>query len=251
MKLIKQHFTRMLLQSYFYPGIFVESTKKKGKIMRSGTQYTAFEGDRRVAHGPLDEVARAVKAVSDARPLSRILVFNAQTSEPLDIDCRGSVAEVLARIVPAGAGQDGDPAAPPPAAIGEGERNERSGRGRPRLGVVAREVTLLPRHWDWLASQPGGASVALRKLVEQARRSSQNADRRRAAQDAAFRFMSALAGDRAGYEEAVRALFAGDGAGFGALIKRWPADVGAHLHELAAPAFASEADDRGTEAEHA
>ncbi len=72
---------------------------------------------------------------------------------------------------------------------------EPRGRGRPKLGVVAREVTLLPRHWDWLNAQPGGASVALRKLVEQARRANGDADRARAAREAAYHFMSAMAGD--------------------------------------------------------
>ena len=208
--------------------------------------FIAFEDNRRIAAGTLDEVARAVKAVSDARPQSPILAFNATSSEVLEIDCRGSVAEVLSRIAPSEAVRDGDTALPQCGIDGEqehperSERTERNGRGRPRLGVVAREVTLLPRHWDWLASQPGGASVALRKLVEQARRASQAADRRRAAQDAAFRFMSAMAGDRAGYEAAVRALFAGDGSAFELQIARWPADVGAHLRRIAASAFTGE-----------
>ena len=206
--------------------------------MKSGIDGIAFAGDRRIASGALDEVASAVKAISDARPQSRILVFNKQTSEPIEIDCRGSVAEVLSRIAAISqatrATGPADNAAPGAAA--------RSGPGRPRLGVVAREVTLLPRHWDWLASQPGGASVALRKLVEQARRASLSADRKRAAQESAFRFMSAMAGDRAGYEEATRALFAGDGQRFAALIAGWPGDVIVHLRELAAAAFATEPD---------
>jgi hypothetical protein len=91
--------------------------------------------------------------------------------------------------------------------------------------VVAREVTLLPRHWDWLAAQPGGASVALRKLVEEARRGSADADRRRAARDAAYRFMSAMAGDLPGFEEAARALFADDRQRFDDVVAAWPADI--------------------------
>ena len=111
------------------------------------------------------------------------------------------------------------------------------GPGRPRLGVVAREVTLLPRHWDWLAIQPGGASVALRKLVEVARRDSETRDRVRQASAVAYRFMSTIAGHEAGFEEASRALFAGDQAGFEALIAGWPVDVRHHLKRLAADAF--------------
>ncbi|MEC4600231.1 DUF2239 family protein, partial [Burkholderia vietnamiensis] len=105
--------------------------------------------------------------------------------------------------------------------------------GRPKLGVVSREVTLLPRHWDWLAAQPGGASVALRKLVEDARRTHAAADRRRDAQARAYHFMSALAGDLPGFEEAVRALYANDLARMGELIAGWPADVSAHVLALA------------------
>jgi len=103
--------------------------------------------------------------------------------------------------------------------------------------VVAREVTLLPRHWAWLATQPGGASVALRRLVEEARRTSAERDRVRLAQESTFRFMNALAGNEAGFEEAARALFAGDAVRFAALTERWPADVRAHARRLAARAF--------------
>ena len=103
------------------------------------------------------------------------------------------------------------------------------GPGRPKLGVIAREITLLPRHWEWLAQQPGSASVALRRLVEEARRSGEDNDRVRRAQDAAYRFMSAMAGNRPHYEEAIRALFANDAARFRELIAEWPADVRDHM----------------------
>jgi hypothetical protein len=101
--------------------------------------------------------------------------------------------------------------------------------------VVAREVTLLPRHWEWLAAQPGGASVALRTRVEEARRGGADADRRRAARDAAYRFVSAVAGDLPGFEEAARALFADDREGFGARVAAWPEDVRDHALALAFP----------------
>ena len=117
----------------------------------------------------------------------------------------------------------------------------RRGPGRPRLGVVAREVTLLPRHWDWLALQPGGASVAIRKLVEAARRSSGDKDRVRFAQEATYRFVSAIAGDKPHYEEAIRALFAADAARFDKLIAEWPADIRDHALVLAGRAFQREA----------
>ena len=207
--------------------------------MKPASDCLAFADDRCIATGSLDEVARAVKAMSDARPHARLLVFNKQTSAPIEIDCRGSVAEVLARVAQTAGAANAHAVGESASDTAPVEEAARSGPGRPRLGVVAREVTLLPRHWDWLASQPGGASVALRKLVDQARRASQSADRQRAAQDATFRFMSAMAGDHAGYEEATRALFAGDGVRFAALIADWPGDVAAHLHHLASAAFAA------------
>jgi uncharacterized protein len=191
----------------------------------------AFEGSRCLGHGPLHEVVRLAKAVYDARPLARILVFNAQTSETIEIDWRGDAEQLLTRL-PALAAAQAQTDAPR-----QSEPSTPSGPGRPRLGVVAREVTLLPRHWEWLSTQPGGASVALRKLVEQARRAASSVDRIRQAQDATYRFMSVMAGCLDGFEEAARALFAADRERFETLIAAWPADLGAHLRELAAPAF--------------
>src|SRR5262249_49153761 len=138
-----------------------------------------------------------------------VLIFDDQSGRSIDIDLRGTDEEVRARL----------PLAEP---VTEPSASEPRGRGRPKLGVVAREVTLLPRHWDWLASQPGGASVALRKLVEEARRSNGDRDRHRAARDAAYHFMSAMAGNLKGFEEASRALFADDRRRFGELIAAWP-----------------------------
>lgn len=195
--------------------------------------YIAFEGSRRIALGPLAEVALKVKEISDAHPLSRILAFNAETSEPVEIDCRGSATDVLSRVTPGTSETEtAPPAEPPPLAP--------AGRGRPRLGVVAREVTLLPRHWEWLNAQPGGASVALRKLVEQARRAGASADRVRQAQNATYRFMTAMAGDLDGFEEAARALFAADRPCFEAQLAAWPDDIREHALHLAEAAFQAE-----------
>lgn len=205
----------------------------------SHTNCIAFDGVRYVASGSLADVALAVKNTCDAQPQSRILVFNAQTSEPIEIDCRGSVADVLGRI--AASKKDELPvveAAPPEPATPATP----AGPGRPRLGVVAREVTLLPRHWEWLSCQPGGASVALRKLVEQAKRASLAADRIRQAQEATFKFMNAMAGDLGGFEEAARALFATDQQRFDALISAWPGDIREHLQRLAELAFHTQTD---------
>jgi hypothetical protein len=139
------------------------------------------------------------------------------------VDFRGSAEDVLRRL----AQTEGNQATP------DGPR----GPGRPKLGVVAREITLLPRHWDWLNAQPGGASVALRKLVEEARRANGGKDRVRQSQEAAYRFMSIMAGNRPGFEEATRALFAGHRDRFDQLIAPWPKDVRHHARKLAADAL--------------
>ena len=178
----------------------------------------AFEGNRCIASGELREVARAVKATLERRKEASILVFDGRTAEPIDIDFRGTVDDVLARLPKT-------TAAAPAADNAEPELPPSRGPGRPKLGVVAREITLLPRHWDWLAQQRGGASVAIRRLVEEARRSGEDDRRVRQAQEAAYRFMSAMAGNAPHYEDAIRALFANDGAGFEKLIAGWPADV--------------------------
>jgi len=190
------------------------------------SRYIAFVAKRRIAQGTLAEVALAVKAHVDQDPAVLPLVFDAQTSAPKELDLRGTPADVAARL--------GDPARASAAT--------EPVRGRPRLGVVAREVTLLPRHWDWLAAQPGGASVALRKLVEDARRADGGAAEARLARDAAYSFMAAMAGAEPDYDEAARALFAGNAAAFTGLIQAWSADVRDHLTRLSGQAFGAAAD---------
>jgi hypothetical protein len=183
--------------------------------------FSAFAGSKLLASGPLAEVAVAVK-IATGGIADPIIIFDNATGRSLDLDLRGSHREIVARLpqppVP-------DEAAEPPT--------EPRGRGRPRLGVVAREVTLLPRHWDWLSAQPGGASVALRKLVEADRRLNGDRNRQRAARDAAYHFMSTMAGHLPNFEEASRALFAADHGRFGDLIAGWPDDIRDHLTRLA------------------
>jgi hypothetical protein len=189
----------------------------------------AFDGHRRLAAGPLHEVALAVKsATTESGETGPFLIYDDATGRVIDLDTRGTAEEVVARLAHRIA-----PAAPPSDSEPDQIAGEQRGRGRPKLGVVAREVTLLPRHWDWLNTQPGGASVALRKLVEEARRTSGDRDRTRAAQEAAYRFMSAIAGNLPGFEEAARALFAYDRRRFGDLVAAWPEDVRDHAIKLA------------------
>ena len=178
--------------------------------------FTAFEGLRRLASGPLADIAPAIKH-AEARASEPIAIFSDATGRAVDLDLRGSVDDMLKWL----------------AKPGEQSASEPRGRGRPKLGVVAREVTLLPRHWEWLNAQPGGASVALRKLVEAARRTNGDADRLRAARDAAYHFMSAMAGNLTNFEEASRALFADDRRRFTSLIAAWPSDIRDHVAKLA------------------
>jgi hypothetical protein len=181
----------------------------------------AFAGMEMVAFGPLREVAARVKRAVDQDPNLFVLVFHAETSEPIELDLRGSPSDVVARLAVM-------------------DRAVVRKVGRPKLGVAAREVTLLPRHWDWLAQQPGGASVTLRKLVEAARRENEGADVVKQGRDALYRFMAAVAGNAPDYDEVSRALFAGQKARFLALIASWPQDVQAHLHHLSNRAFSDE-----------
>jgi hypothetical protein len=181
-------------------------------MSETSESWTLFAGERRLASGAPAEVAARAHAAQQAEHDGPVLAFDDRTGRVVDLDLRGSADEVRSRYTPSAA----------PRA-----------RGRPKLGVVAREVTLLPRHWEWLAAQPGGASVALRKLVDAARRADDGETERKARQEAAFRFLSSMAGDLPGYEEAIRALFAGDRAGFDACVTAWPADVAAHARRLA------------------
>ncbi|HJS03528.1 MAG TPA: DUF2239 family protein [Variovorax sp.] len=176
---------------------------------------TAFAGVTRIEAGPQAEVIARLRSHPEA---AQALVFNDSTGERLELDLR-----------------DAGPAAQQAA-----DEQATRGVGRPKLGVVAREVTLLPRHWDWLSRQPGGASVALRRLIDEARRVHADRDAQRASREAAYRFMSAIAGDLPGFEEAARALFAGEGTRFAELVAAWPEDVRAYLQKLAAAAWSGQ-----------
>jgi hypothetical protein len=194
---------------------------------RHQTHCTAFQGSRRIAFGGLAEVALKTKEVMDKGGRAPILIFDDVTSELIEVDFRGTAERVLKRLAET-TGENMEAAAPA-LPVGAAPR----GPGRPKLGVVAREVTLLPRHWDWLSSQPGGASVALRRLVDEARRVNEGRDRVRQSQEAAYRFMAVMAGDWPGFEEATRALFAGNRERFDQLVQPWPSDVRDHARKLA------------------
>ncbi len=179
--------------------------------------YIAFDEQRRIASGSLHDVALAVRAHTAAHPAGLPIIFDAESGRPIDVHLSGSDDDVCAWI---------DAHYPAPA---------KRGRGRPKLGVVSKEVTLLPRQWQWLADQPGGASVTLRRLVDAAAKNPEA--ERRGARDAVYRFTTALAGDAPGFEEAMRALYAGDQPGFEAQTAAWPEDVRHHALTLAEPTW--------------
>lgn len=194
--------------------------------------YIAFLGTRCIAQGAPADVARVAAATQQGGPAEPLLVFDADSGRQVELDLRGSPDDAAARACQGGSD------APAQAAPRT--------RGRPQLGVVAREVTLLPRHWEWLAAQPGGASVTLRKLVDAARRASPAQEAARLAQERSYRFLTAMAGNLPGYEEALRALFGRDGARFDAIAQDWPQDVGRTARRLAADAFAQQARQQDT-----
>jgi hypothetical protein len=211
-------FTRVYCFFVFYPdkiaGMNTSMPASTTPTALASTTITAFSGFRRIAGGTRSEVIAQLRQLPDA---ASVLLFDDSTGAPLDLDLREEAA----------------PAEP--------QTHDEAPRtvGRPKLGVVAREVTLLPRHWDWLGRQPGGASVALRRLIDDARRVHADRDTVRAAREAAYRFMTAIAGNLSGFEEATRALFAGECERFDELTAPWPEDVRAHLQKLSAAAWSA------------
>lgn len=189
----------------------------------------AFEGFTRLAAGALEDVVVAAKQAYDRQPSKPLLIFDDFTSHPLEVDLRGTIGEVVARLAAAPAAVVVEPLASEPGV--------QRGPGRPKLGVVPREITLLPRHWEWLGKQPGGASVALRKLVDEAKRQNESKDRARTAQESAYRFMSTMAGNQPDFEEAMRAFFANNAERFEQLVQAWPPDVREHAIVLASRAL--------------
>lgn len=190
--------------------------------------FSCFDGHRLVASGTPEVAALALKQLRADNATGPLLVFDNASGRTRDFDTRGSDAELLARVA------ESLPAVEADADVtAEGAPATPRGRGRPKLGVVAREVTLLPRHWAWLAEQPGGASVVLRRLVEAASRAGADEDRQRRHSERAYHFLQAIAGDLPGFEEAIRVLFAHDRAGLEAALHSWPVDVREHALRLA------------------
>ena len=196
----------MILTAEYYPG-------KIDSVDQDRT-FTAFVGTNLLASGTLAEVLAAQKARFDDNTGTLFLTFDDQTGRQVDFDLRGTPADVQARYRPV-----------------------REGPGRPKLGVIAREVSLLPRHWEWLEQEPNGASAAIRRLVDEARKRDPGEQQARAAIRAADRFLTAMAGNLPGYEEASRALYARDKKRFHELTRDWPRDIRLHARRVAGGAL--------------
>lgn len=199
----------------------------------------AFTGVNKITSGSLLTVALACKSLLDRDANAPLLVLEYLSARIIELDLRGSESEITKRLATDASISNTSEsyALTETHALAMPDLQETRGRGRPKLGVMAREITLLPRHWQWLAEQPGGASVTLRKLVEHARHANVDKDILRVGKESAYRFISTLAGDFAGFEEASRALFANEPARFAALVSEWPNDVRAHALKLANRAF--------------
>jgi uncharacterized protein len=183
--------------------------------------YSAFDGDKLISQGALDEVALKVRKQLQEAPTSAILIFSDTTGKQMDFDLRGSAKDVLQRL----------------KVFREDNAAESFGPGRPKLGVVSREISLLPRHWEWLSTQSGGASATLRRLVDEARKQSTGKEQVKQAQERAYKFMAAIAGNLPNFEEALRALFAKNKKMFETQVENWPRDIRKHAGKLAEAAF--------------
>lgn len=191
---------------------------------RMNRSCTAFADHLKIASGSVAEVALEVKRFlnHEKRPTATLLIFDDLTSDQIEMDLRGTDEEILDRF-----------SMEKPEHLESSESlGKEKGPGRPKLGIVAREVTLLPRHWEWLGLQSGGASATLRKLVEEAKKKNPARDQFRQVQEATHKFMSAMAGNLPQFEEALRSLYAKENEKFGKIIAPWPKDIQEHIHKL-------------------
>ena len=196
--------------------------------METDRTYTAFVGARLIATGDVKTMLLQTKECLDRGETDPVLIFEDQTGKQIDFDFHGTPDEVLAKL-----------SSHPLFAAAEPQK---TGPGRPKLGVVCREISLLPRHWEWLEQQPSGISATLRRLIEDARKQNKGKDQARMARDAAGKFMWAMAGNLPDFEEASRALFAGDFERLGQLIRDWPKDIREYVERLVMEAVRFDSD---------
>ncbi len=190
--------------------------------MGSIDTYTAFDGNKLIFQGSLTDVVLKIKKRLGKEGNSSILIFSNSTGNVVDFNFHGHERDVQRRLE---------------VFVSEEAQAIPTGPGRPKLGVISREVSLLPRHWEWLATQTGGSSATLRCLVEEARKKSENGNQIKQAQERTYKFMLAIAGDFEGYEEVLRALYKKDEITFLAKIENWPKDIQVHLKDISEPVF--------------
>jgi len=198
--------------------------------MNFSANYYAFSGDMLLANGTLQEIVLSLKNHEKQEDTKSFLLFNGESGHQIDLDLTGSDAELLQRY-------RSDLSSGEKAGDSGNQQPQKRGRGRPKLGVEGREVTLLPRHWEWLETQRGGASATIRRLIDEERKESVAQDRKKAAQDATNRFMYGIGGDLPGFEEAIRALYGGNRQGFIDETNAWSVDIRDCARKFAAPAF--------------
>ncbi len=189
---------------------------------QNSQSYSAFSGHKLLVRGPLDKVVLSIKKKLKEEPRSSILAFSDSTGKQMDFDLQGSEKEVLQRLE---------------VFVTKDQPIVTSGPGRPKLGVVSREISLLPRHWEWLSTQSGGASVTLRRLVDEARKNASGKELIKLSQERTYKFMTAIAGDLPQYEEALRALFSKDKKKFESHVYGWPKDLISYIKILSDACF--------------
>ncbi len=191
--------------------------------METATTYTAFDGSQVFAKGSLTEVVKKIKTAIGKSANNSILIFSDTTGRTMDFNFQGSEKDVSKRLE---------------VYVAEEPSVVPAGPGRPKIGVVSREVSLQPRHWEWLATQSGGASATLRLLVEHAKKKGEGTLNTKQAQERTYKFMSVMGGDLPGYEEALRALYKSDEKTFASHISKWPEDIRTFTEQLAESVFA-------------
>ena len=175
--------------------------------------YVAFYGNQQVAVGELTDMLTKTTIFlkekqttgTDTEPL---LIFNEQNGSQIDFDFRGSLEEILERALP---------------------KQKKRRAGRPKLGVISREITLLPRHWEWLESQTKSASASLRLLVEEAMKREGGEAKIKKNIAVTDRIMMVMAGNLTYFEEASRALNARNVERFEECVSTWPDDIKIYL----------------------
>lgn len=184
-------------------------------------EFLAFKGHKLIASGSAQSVEEKIENELKQGDKASILFFLASSGHQIDLDSFASDS------IQSGATATGSDAEEAVVDTGNNQPQipEKRGRGRPKLGVIGREVTLLPRHWEWLDKQRGGASATIRRLVEQDRKAGADQEQIRQSQDSAYRFMYAIAGNLPEFEEVVRALYARDKGAFERDTAAWPKDI--------------------------